>query len=296
MVIRRVPNDEFERSLEQMIAQGPVPSQMLFSLANIYVNQRKKLKEAEDLLRQALKKEPKNDKYLYTLGCARFYQKNYKKAEDAFRKAAALKADDYHSGHFIGLCRFHLGKKEEGIKINERVTRIDPRFVYAWRSLGMMYHEVGRQDDAEMAYMRAVALEPEDVETFATLKKIVEDTGREVVKVYNDGEGMLFINKRTKDGKTENQTVMTIPRKIPQRLGPWEVQSVTTLNPDDKQNPYTTFTGKNIPESEFDMPFGPVPIMCPKCSTIFIPTRKYVKPDGRILCHKCLHLFRNPLK
>jgi len=161
-----------------------------------------------------------------------------------------------------------------------------------------MYHKVGRQDDAEMAYMRAVAFEPEDEETFATLKKIVEDSGKEVVKVVADGEGVLLINRRTRDGKVENQKTMTIPKKQPQHFTPWELRSVTTFNPDQKDNSYTTVSAKDMTESampEWFMPFGPIPVTCPNCSTVFIPTRKYVKSGGEILCHRCSRLFRNPL-
>jgi len=283
MGFKIIPEDEIERDYERMIEQGQVTPHTLFSLANIYVNKRKKLKQAEELLERAVKQEPKNDMYLYTLGCARFYQGDYKKAIEAFNKAASLKANDYHSMNFIGRCKFHLGKKDEGIRIVESVTKIDPGFVYAWRALGMMYHSVKRQRDAEIAYLRAVALEPEDEETFATLKEIVEVSGREVQKSYADGEGMLFINKRTKDGKAVNEMVMTIPKKQPIQPTPWELQSVSSFG----KTTYSKAKTRDAPSGNM--------VKCPVCGAKFVPTAGMIKPGGKIRCGKCTSLFKEPL-
>jgi tetratricopeptide (TPR) repeat protein len=292
---RRLPDDEFMKIHEQMIRQGVDTPDILLNLAISYTNA-KRYKDAEELLVRATKKDPKHDPCWYQLGCVQYYQGKFREAIIALKKASALKANDYHSAHYIGLCLFELGKRDEGIQLIEGVTRVAPSFVYAWRSLGMIYQKVSRHDDSEFAYMRAIALEPDEEETFNTLKALVERSGRELVKIIADGEGVLMINEKSADGKPNPQKIMTIPKKMPPPSASWELKSVTTMQPDGKGNPYTTHTGEDIPESLIDMPFGPVTVMCPKCKAVFIPTRKFVRPGGRILCHKCSHLFLKPLK
>ena len=104
--------------LEKVYEQDPEDISVNNDLGYLWADQGKNLKQAEQMIRKALKAEPENPAYLDSMGWVLYRLKKYKEAVTHLEKAIKLKGgDDATIFDHLGDVYHKLGRKEDAVKM-----------------------------------------------------------------------------------------------------------------------------------------------------------------------------------
>lgn len=118
-----------------------------------------RLEEAEAMLQEALRLDPKSDRALLSLAVLESRRGDDRAAVEDCRKALALDptlADAYEQ---MGVSGLRLGDLPEAIRNLEKATNLDSTDKEALSRLGVAYAQGGRPEEARKAFEKALALD-----------------------------------------------------------------------------------------------------------------------------------------
>jgi tetratricopeptide (TPR) repeat protein len=129
----------------------------LLEVAEFY-QQAKRYGDAEKVLSDARKVEPKDLRALFLLGAVLERQKRHDAAEAVFREALGVEPDSAPVLNYLGYMNADRGVRlEEALSLIERAVAIDPENGAYLDSLGWAFYRLKRFDKAEEQLRRAVA-------------------------------------------------------------------------------------------------------------------------------------------
>src|SRR3954470_5743828 len=137
-----------------------------------------RLREAEQIYRQVLARDPNNFDALQLLGLLAHHTGHHADAVELIGRALAV------NGTFSGVRANYAsalraaGRPDAALAEAQAVLRVDPRSDTAWRVAALVLSEAGRMDLAVDAWQRLVALQPDNPEASATLAAACEALGR----------------------------------------------------------------------------------------------------------------------
>lgn len=117
--------DEAERSLRLLIRRAPGDAQMLNALGYMFADRNIKLKEARQLLTEAMRLAPGAEAVIDSMGWLEYRSGNLKAAEKLLRTAWGKRLDGDIGAHLAEVL-WQRGKKAEARKVLREVKRIQP--------------------------------------------------------------------------------------------------------------------------------------------------------------------------
>ena len=138
-----------------------VPTMIL--VADVMQSQQKYM-ESEQLLRRALRQDPKNPTALYLLGRALTTRGSYEEAEKVLKKSAEVSPNSFVSYTLLGSLFSRREKFDEAEKYLMKALEIvspneKKRLAQEFEFVGDGYLRVGKNKDAERVYRQATALD-----------------------------------------------------------------------------------------------------------------------------------------
>lgn len=152
---------------------GDVPTMIL--VADVMQSQQKYL-ESEQLLRQALKEDPRHPTALFLLGRALTTRGSYEEAEKILKRSAEVSPNSFVSYSLLGSLFLRREKYEDAekylMKALKMVTTSEKkRLANDFESVGDGFSRVGKKKDAARVYRQAILLDGEKPELNGKLIK-----------------------------------------------------------------------------------------------------------------------------
>jgi tetratricopeptide (TPR) repeat protein len=146
--------------LQRCIARNPDDDDARYLLAASYLGQAR-LDEAERDFKELLQREPKNSRFLYSLGTVYLYRPataaNNAAALAALRQAVALGNAPAGAFYTLGLVCRRAGRWQEAAAALGEALRRDPRMLEARQPLGLVYRRLGKEKEANEQFRIARA-------------------------------------------------------------------------------------------------------------------------------------------
>jgi Tfp pilus assembly protein PilF len=165
---------EAEEVLRDLVRRRPNNPELRLHLG-VVLNRLKKPAEAEVAYRKAIDLDPDSGDAHNNLGIALVKQRKLAAAEAAFRKAIERKPDSPEPHHNLGLVLFERNKPDEAEAAFRQSLRFRPDDAGVHYMLGRTLYEQNRRDEAEAAYRRAIALKPNYADAHIELGLIWRD-------------------------------------------------------------------------------------------------------------------------
>ncbi len=142
-----------------------VPTMIL--VADVMQSQQRYL-ESEQLLRRAIKNDPKNPTALFLLGRALTTRGSYDEAESVLKKSAEVSPNSFVSYILLGSMYTRQGKLGDAEKSLKRALKLvspneKKRLAQEFENVGDAYATAGKSKDAERLYRQAQALDLQKV-------------------------------------------------------------------------------------------------------------------------------------
>ncbi|HET8647500.1 MAG TPA: tetratricopeptide repeat protein, partial [Vicinamibacteria bacterium] len=129
----------------------------LVEVAEFY-QQARRFGDAEAVLAEARKVQPRDLRALFLLGAVLERQKRHDAAEAVFREALGVEPDSAPVLNYLGYMNADRGVRvEEALKLIQRAVALDPENSAYLDSLGWAHYRLNRLDQAEEHLRRAVA-------------------------------------------------------------------------------------------------------------------------------------------
>ena len=137
--------------------------------AALSVHQQGRLREAERLYREALKRAPEHAGILHHLGVVKAQQGKLDEAIPLMRRALAVDSESAEISCDLGVALEAAGRHAEAITCYERALALKPDYVDAAFNLGNALRATGRHREAVARFEQALSLRPEFAEAHNNL-------------------------------------------------------------------------------------------------------------------------------
>jgi tetratricopeptide (TPR) repeat protein len=119
-----------------------------------------RFREAEQLYRRVLQRDPNNADALNLLGVLAAQAGHARDAKDMLSKAVAIDGGNPEFRFNLGLVCQGTGDRDEAIKYYRQAVEIRPTYADAWLNLGGLLLNKGDAEEAERCHRQAVVLDP----------------------------------------------------------------------------------------------------------------------------------------
>ncbi len=119
-----------------------------------------RFREAEQLYRRVLQRDPNNAEALNLLGVLAAQAGHARDAKDMLAKAVAIDGRNAEFRFNLGLVCQGTGDREEAIRYYRQAVEIRPAYADAWLNLGGLLLNKGEAEEAERCHRQAVVLDP----------------------------------------------------------------------------------------------------------------------------------------
>jgi tetratricopeptide (TPR) repeat protein len=138
-------------------------------------HQQGNLKQAEDLYKRILKKQPVNVDVLHMLGVVYSQNGSYELAVEYIRKSLTFNPSNYHAYYNLGNAYRESGENDEAINSYEKALHLNPYFTDAHYNLGILFQNKGQLDEAITCYQKVIKLEPTSFQAYFNLGNAFRD-------------------------------------------------------------------------------------------------------------------------
>lgn len=159
-----------------MLRSHPNHSSVLYFLASI-AHQRGQNEAAADLIRRALRNNPRNPVYHNDLAVALQHLGKFTEAIQCYQQALRLNPNLPRAYYNIGLINFTLGKYGEAIGSYREALQQEPNLLEAHINLGVALSSQKRLNEAVSCYMKAIELDPGYAKAYYNLGVAFHDQG-----------------------------------------------------------------------------------------------------------------------
>ncbi len=139
-----------------------------------------KLKEAEKLFNQILKKLPNHFETIFYLSQILIKLKNFTEAKILCKKAIKYNPDFAPSHHNLGQVFKELGDNKQAIECYIKAIKLQPNLIASYNNLGNVYKELGDNNKAEKSFLNIIKLQPNSFVAYNNLGIIYQE-----IKKYN---------------------------------------------------------------------------------------------------------------
>lgn len=206
--------------LNRLVSLHPDDTQLLVSLANIYMQGAEYASAAKALSRvisQPDMEQRDNWNLFYQCGIAYERLKEWDRAEPNFRKALALYPDQPQILNYLGYSLIDRNMKlDEALDMVRKAAELRPQDGYIVDSLGWAYYKLGRYEEAVKELEKAIRLRPEDATINDHLGNAYWKTGRKLEATFQwnhaiagnpEAVELARIQKKLQHGLKEGKTL-----------------------------------------------------------------------------------------
>ncbi|HEX9771782.1 MAG TPA: sulfotransferase [Kiloniellales bacterium] len=156
-----MPSDpDNESSTEQAVAGAPAARYDPELSAGARHHEAGRFREAEQLYRRVLQRDPNNAEALNLLGVLAAQAGHARDAKDLLAKAVAIDGGNPEFHYNLGLVYQGTGDRDEAIKSYRQAVGIKPDYGDAWLNLGGLLLNKGDAQEAELCSRHAVRIDP----------------------------------------------------------------------------------------------------------------------------------------
>ena len=137
-----------------------------------------RLDEAETSFKKAIELQPKYAEAHNNLGIVQARQGEFEEAETSYRKAIELKPDYVDAYYNLAILINDFVSIEDAKIIYKKVIKLKPDHIDAHNNLGNILKKLGRLDEAETSYRKAIELKPDYFEAHINLGNTLKEVGR----------------------------------------------------------------------------------------------------------------------
>ena len=134
--------------------------------------------EAEAIYRKAIELKPDYAEAHNSLGSTLKQLKRFNEAEVSYKKAIDLKPDYAKAYNNLGITQYELKRFNEAEVSYKKAIDLKPDYVKAHNNYGVLMHELGRFDEAEAIYRKAIELKPDYAEAHNSLGSTLKQLSR----------------------------------------------------------------------------------------------------------------------
>lgn len=147
-----------------------------------------RLKEAEDIYQEVLKKDPENIDACHLLGVIGYQTGRNDVAIELISKAIEKDSTQSHFHNNLGNAFYGQGRLDEALEAYQKTVNINPGFAEAHDNLGNVFSRQGRLERAIDAYQEALRIRPDYPEAWNHLGNALYGQGRldEAVAAYQE--------------------------------------------------------------------------------------------------------------
>jgi predicted O-linked N-acetylglucosamine transferase (SPINDLY family) len=185
---------------------APLTIQQAFNLAAQY-HRAGQLKEAEQLYRQVLARQPAHIDAIHNLGLIAHQTGRNDVAVDLIRRAIALRPDDAEAYNNLGIALRDMGQVDEAIAAYRRGIALQPDLPESHSNLGNILNDIGQTDEAIAAYRQAISLRPNYAEAHHNLGNVLRDQGQLDEAIHAYRQANLFAPQ---NGEFHSKLVFTL--------------------------------------------------------------------------------------
>jgi len=147
---------------------------------------------AEEALRKSLSLENSFEAHISLAEILIDEKEHLDEAEDHLLQAKAMvkdPADDSHIEMHLGEIAFEQKQYENALRHYQHVANYHSDFAESWASLAMVYRMLEQYDEAEANYKRAIELEPDDEDYYYTLSEMfaANEEPEKAIEVLEEG-------------------------------------------------------------------------------------------------------------
>lgn len=144
----------------------------------VQLHQSGRLRDAEQIYRQILQRDPRNADALHLMGVIAHQEGRHSEAVEWIERAIGIHANvpDFHKN--LGGALLELRKYPEAIASYSRAIQLDRQHAAAHNGLGNALRAQGRFDEAEESCRRAMAIRPDYAEAYDSLGNLLRDQGK----------------------------------------------------------------------------------------------------------------------
>ena len=158
--------------------QIPPDSPKAFLLTAELMVQEKYLDDAEELVLDAMEREPALPLVSYKLGLIALSRGRYSEAAKHLQKELIVNPGYSNAWHYLGETHIRLGKFKQAIDPLQRAIWLNLQSTRSYILLANVYAKAGRHFVAENALQRALQMAPRDYEAHFQLARIYHKTNR----------------------------------------------------------------------------------------------------------------------
>ena len=122
-----------------------------------------KMPEAEEALKQAAARNPKDPHVWYAMGILYRIEAQYPQALESFQKVAALDPEDADTHYFLGSVLLELHQPDQALAEFQTALRINPIHASAQFGLAKVLQRLGKREEATTAFHRFETLNQEKI-------------------------------------------------------------------------------------------------------------------------------------
>ncbi len=138
----------------------------------------RRLWEAEQLYKRALKVDDRHFGCLYHFGLLRLQQARFDDAVRLFRRAIDVEKNSAEAHHHLAVALMGVGRPEEAIQRYQKALTIRPDLAETHNNLGYALQTLDRTEDAIAHYEKAIEIQPDYAEAHNNLGNVIYKLGR----------------------------------------------------------------------------------------------------------------------
>jgi tetratricopeptide (TPR) repeat protein len=161
---------EAEELLLDIVRTEPKADEAYLNLAKLHLSAGN-FAQAEEAAKSCLSLVPRDPNAHFVIAAARFQQKEFARAEQEFQKVVELHADHAVAHYFIGECRRNQNDRRGAMEKYREALRYQPNLPEAHKAIGSILLEQGDKTAARTHLQTALRLRPNDSEARRLLEK-----------------------------------------------------------------------------------------------------------------------------
>lgn len=206
---------EAEDLTKNLISKNP-NIVFLYNLLGLILGQQEKIDQAIECYKKGIEIDPNFAMIYNNLGLLYSHQKNDNvKAEEYYKKSISLNQKIPEPYNNLASLYKSLDRYDEAIDCYNKAININPKFVHAYHNLGSIYTTLGNFEEAKKKFTEAIEIDPNYSVSHRTLSRLIKykDKDEHFLKLKNLYD-KINLQRKTNDNEQVNFSTDSASRPL----------------------------------------------------------------------------------